>query len=138
MTHKHYIIDDIEEFTESSRRLVFSHFGEEKVEIESEQDLFLSNLNPEEEKELDSVLSFSEAKTIVMSLAKVQKHKTTQEKRYLIDDKIFVSILEALNTRLVSNILINLTNKGLIESAYDSTLDDFVFWVKNEDENKKS
>lgn len=137
MDNKQYIIHNIEEFTENSRRLVFSHFGEQSVEIESEDDL-LSSLTDEEEKELDNVLSLSEAKTIVMSLARVQKHKTTHDKRYLINDKIFVEILEALNTRLVSNILVNLTQKGLIESAYDSTLDDFVFWVKNEDENKKS
>lgn len=137
MANKNYIIDNIEEFAENSRRLVFNHFGEQKVEIESEDDI-LSNLDPKEEKELDSILSLNEAIAIVISLTRVQKHKTTQDKRYIINDKIFVDILEALNTRLVSNILINLTNKGLIESAYDSTLDDFVFWVKNEDENKKS
>jgi hypothetical protein len=137
MANQNYIIDNIEEFAENSRRLVFNHFGEQKVEIKSEDDL-LSHLDPKEEKELDSILSLNEAIAIVISLTRIQKHKKTQDKRYIINDKIFVDILEALNTRLVSNILINLTNKGLIESAYDSTLDDFVFWVKNEDENKKS
>jgi hypothetical protein len=106
--------------------------------MESSDNPFLFQLSPVEEKELDTILSLNEAKTIVMSLAKEQRHKKTNNKRYLIDDKIFISILEGLNSRLVSNILANLTKRGLIESAYDSSLDDFVFWVKNEDINKSS
>jgi len=137
MANQNYIIDNIEEFAENSRKLVFNHFGEQKTDTKSDDDL-LSNLDPKEEKELDSILSLKEAIAIVISLTRVQKHKMTQDKRYIINDKIFVDILEALNNRLVSNILTNLTNKGLIESADDSTLNDFVFWVKNEDENEKS
>ena len=133
-----YIINNIDEFAESSRRLVFSHFGEQKVEIEYGKNPFFSKLSSEEEKELDTILSLNEAKVIIVSLAEIQKHKKTNDKSYLIDDKIFIDILQDLNTRLVSNILVSLTTKGLIESAYDSSLDDFVFWVKNEDTNQNS
>ncbi|NBT08684.1 MAG: hypothetical protein EBS98_07780, partial [Chitinophagia bacterium] len=47
------------------------------------------------------------------------------------------TILEELNSRLVSNILNSLVNKGLIESAYDSDTNDFVFWVKNDSKDKQ-
>jgi hypothetical protein len=136
MSDNQYIIDNIEEFAESSRRLVFNHFGKPTPELDTDLDSLFPTLSKEEEAELNSILSLEETETIISSLAKTQTHKTTKNKRYLIDDKIFVNILEALNTRLVSNILINLTNKGLIESGYDSKLDDFVFWIKNENENK--
>jgi hypothetical protein len=41
---------------------------------------------------------------------------------------------------MISNILNNLVNKGVLESAYDADLNDFVFWIKEEDEqnNKDS
>jgi hypothetical protein len=136
MSNNQYIIDNIEEFAESSRRLVFNHFDKPSPELNADPYSLFPTLSKQEETELNTILSLEETKTIILSLAKTQTHKTTKNKRYLIDDKIFVSILEALNTRLVSNILINLTNKGLIESGYDDKLDDFVFWIKNENENK--
>jgi hypothetical protein len=40
-----------------------------------------------------------------------------------------------MNGRLVSNLLASLASKGLVESAYDEKLDDFVFWV-NEEKNE--
>lgn len=46
-------------------------------------------------------------------------------------------IITALNDRLVSNILNSLVNKGLIETAYDDSRNDFVFWVKDNDKNNK-
>lgn len=137
MSKNNYIIDNLEEFAESSRRFVFLYFGENKPEIESKQDMFISSLTSEEEEELNNILPLNEAKNIVKSIAKIQKHKISKEERYIINDKIFIDILEALNMRLVSNILISLSNRGMIESAYDNTLDDFVFWVKNDNDNNE-
>lgn len=137
MPEHNYIISNIDRFTDSTRRLVFSQFGEDKSISQDETDIFKFNFTLEEEKELDTVLSMQESKSIVISLCKKKKHKTKSITRYMINDKIFMAILEALNTRLVSNILLSLTQKGLIESAYDSKLDDFVFWVKN-NENSES
>jgi hypothetical protein len=41
---------------------------------------------------------------------------------------------------MISNILNSLVNKGVLDSAYDSDQNDFIFWVKDDDEtqNKKS
>jgi hypothetical protein len=139
MKYDEYIIDDIEEFALSSRRLVFNGFGQ--GEVDDSQDLIDLMKKPEEEesiKELDEILTQDESLVIIKNLATKQKHKTKNIYRYIINEKIFSQIIEALNTRMVSNILSSLTNKGLIESAYDEKIDDFVFWVKEENEDEKA
>jgi hypothetical protein len=35
---------------------------------------------------------------------------------------------------MISNILNSLVNKGVLDSAYDSDQNDFIFWVKEEEE----
>ena len=37
---------------------------------------------------------------------------------------------------MISNILSGLVNKGLVDTAYDSQSNDFVFWVKEDDTKK--
>jgi hypothetical protein len=137
MKYDEYIIDDIEEFALSSRRLVFNGFGQ--GEVDDPQDLIDLMKEPEEEsiKELDEILTQDESLVIIKNFATKQKHKTKNIYRYIINEKIFSQIIEALNTRMVSNILSSLTNKGLIESAYDEKIDDFVFWVKEEEGNNE-
>ena len=132
-----YQIKDLEEFTESARRVVFSGFGKSLEETKDDFTDILEKLSMEEETEMNQILSQQESILIVQSLVKTQTNKKTKKTRYVINEKIFGDVLEALNARLVSNILSNLTKKGLIESAYDDKLDDFVFWVK-EDENKNN
>lgn len=132
-----YEINDIDEFTEHARRLVFSGFGKSIEETADDFTDMIHKLNDEEEKEMDEVLGQKESKMIVESLAHKQTHKKTKSIRYVINEEIFTDIIEALNARLVSNILSNLTKRGLIESAYDEALNDFVFWCPD-DENKKN
>jgi hypothetical protein len=38
---------------------------------------------------------------------------------------------------MVSNLLANLSRQGLVESAYDESLNDFVFWAKDENNKEK-
>lgn len=137
MKYEEYIVDDLEELTLSSRRLVFNGFGQ--GEVFNEEDLIdlMKEASEASTKEMDDILSQHESLIIVKNLVTKQKHKTKNIYRYIINEKIFSQIIEALNTRMVSNILSSLTNKGLIESAYDEKIDDFVFWVKeeNSDEN---
>ena len=132
-----YEIKDLEEFTESARRVVFSGFGKSIEQTKDDFTDILEQLSQEEENEMNQVLGQKESMIIIRSIVKKQKNKKTQQIRYVVNEKIFEDILNALNARLVSNILANLTKKGLIESAYDDQLDDFVFWVK-EDENKNN
>jgi hypothetical protein len=37
---------------------------------------------------------------------------------------------------MVSNMLNNLVNKGMIETGYDDETNDFIFWIKDENENQ--
>jgi regulator of PEP synthase PpsR (kinase-PPPase family) len=130
-----YEIKDLEEFTENVRRLVFSGFGKAVEETQDDFTDMITKLSSEEETEMNEVLTQQESILIVESLVRKQTKKTTKQIRYVLNEKIFTDILEALNARLVSNILSNLNTRGLIESAYDDELNDFVFWVK-EDDNK--
>ena len=132
MKYDEYIIDNLEDFTLSTRRLVFNGFGQ--GETSDTEDFFdlLKAPKGDAAQEMDEVLSQQESIIIVKNLTIKQKHKTKNQYRHIINEKIFSQIVEALNTRMVSNILSSLANKGLIESAYDEKLDDFVFWVKEE------
>lgn len=132
-----YEIKDLDEFTESARRVVFGGFGKSVEETKDDFTDMLEQLSLEEETEMNEVLSQQESILIVESIVKKQTNKKTKQIRYVINEKIFGDVLEALNARLVSNILSNLTKKGLIESAYDDQLNDFVFWVQ-EDADKKN
>lgn len=131
MSKQNYIIDNLDHFTDSARRLVYNGFGKGSLEDQDEFTEMITKISPEEEKDLDKVLSHEEALVIVKSMAKEQHHKYEDKSRYIIDEKIFSEIIEAMNARLVSNILTSLANKGLIESAYDSEINDFVFWIKD-------
>lgn len=128
MRDESFIIKDLDSFINASRRFVFDHFGSP----EASQIDILSELNEEDQKELDEMLSYDEALSIVQSFIKKQHNKKTSEIRYIVTDKSYLSIIHALNDRLVSNLLNNLVNKGLIETAFDEESNDFIFWVKDE------
>lgn len=132
-----YEIKDLEEFTESARRVVYSGFGKSVEQTKDDFTDMLEELSGEEEQEMNQVLTQQESILIVQSLIKTQTHKKTKQVRYVINEKIFGDILEALNARLVSNILSSLIKRGLIESAYDDKLNDFVFWTKDENTTEK-
>lgn len=132
-----FIIKNIDDLTNSVRALVFNNFG--KNDEPEKQDDLVNNLvfevDPKDQKELDSVLSYSESLIIVKQHIKKQIHKKTDRIRYIMNHDMFLTIIESLNGRMVSNILNNLVNKGLVETAYDIEVNDFIFWV--DDENKK-
>ena len=89
-----------------------------------------------EKEEFDKILSHQESLTIVKEKIKKEKNKKTKKYRYLLNDKIFADIVHQLNERMTSNIVNGLVQKGLIETAFDSESNDFIFWIK-EDENQK-
>jgi len=127
-----FIIKDLDSFINSSRALVFNNFGSNK---DSTDDLKLE-INKEDQDELNNILSFDESRIILMSLIKKQKNKKTNDIRYVVNDELFMTIVESLNDRMVSNLLNNLVNKGVIETGFDSDSNDFVFWIKDNDKNK--
>jgi hypothetical protein len=135
MSKEWYYINDIDNFVNSARKLVFKFFGNEEDKLSEAIDLSLDKLTKEETEELEETLSFNESLSIVKLYAKKQINKNKKTSRYCINDKILHQIIEALNSRLVSNILTKLTNQGVLESAYDSEINDFVFWIKEQSED---
>lgn len=137
MSKEWYYINDLENFVNSARKLVFKFFGSENDDLSEAMELSLDKLSKEEAEELEETLSYEESLSIVKIYAKKQVNKKNKTARYCMNDKVLHQIIEALNSRMVSNILNKLTNQGVLESAYDSDINDFVFWIKEEPEDKK-
>jgi hypothetical protein len=130
-----YEILDIDKFVEATRILVFDAFGKNRdYEVEGLA-ITIDSLKPEERLELDSVLTQQEC--MVISKDFIQQRTKQNTKRYVISEKKYMAMIESLNERLVSNMLRNLTKIGLLETAYDSNLNDFVFWIKDQDNENK-
>lgn len=129
-----FIINDIDDFTDKVRVLVYNNYG--SWDNESKIDTFIDNIANDQRKELNEILSHKEALLIVKSITKQQKNKKTQSIRFLLNENLFTDIIHSINERMTSNILQSLVKKGLIESSYDSKLDDFVFWVKENHESE--
>ena len=112
---EYYVINNIEEFTNAARILVFKNFGSS---AESQIDLVLDSIKSQDKEEMDQVLTQEESIIIVKDCARTEKNKKTKKIRYIISDKIFMDMIESLNTRMVSNMLNNLVNKGKIGRAH--------------------
>lgn len=122
-----YEIADIEKFVESTRVLVFDAFGKQNYDIENLV-TEISNLKEHEKIELNSIFTQQEAMNIVRGLVKKRKGV------YTINHIIYSKIVESFNERFIGNMLANLTSKGLLESAFDTEANDFVFWIKDNNE----
>ena len=127
-------ITDLDKFVECSRVLVFDSMGKDKNceigDIKHE----ISELSDEELSELDRALTHEESLLICKKLLTQRKDSD----RFIISNKKYIELIDALNSRMVSNMLNSLVNRGLLETAYDTESNDFVFWVKEDEENKKS
>jgi hypothetical protein len=128
-----FAVKDVDGLVTSARTIVYNNFGD--WESKDEQDIVDSMvIKPDHKDEFDQLLTQEESTVIVQSLLKKQRNKTTKEIRYVISDSLFYDILQQLNDRLVSNTIASLVQKGLVESAYDGEIDDFIFWVKKDEE----
>jgi hypothetical protein len=125
-------------FTNHVRVLVYNAFGsglsEDKDDDPEIDDLI--SVKPEDKDELDKILSFEESLNIATQIVKKQKNKKTNNIRYVVNDSIFLQVIESLNDRMVSNLLNNLVNKGVLETGFDNETNDFLFWIKENDKNK--
>jgi len=135
MNEEWYVIKNIEEFVDKTRTLVFNNFG--NTENENDIDSLLDTIKPEDQEEFDLVLSHDESMVITKSLAKKQTNKKNQETRYLVSDSVYYEIIQSLNDRMVSNLLNNLVNKGMVETGFDEESNDFIFWLKDDKQNKE-
>jgi hypothetical protein len=126
-----YIIEDLSMFVDSVRKIVYSAFGSDVSKDEDSIFEELTDLDESDIEEMESVLSKAECMTISKSHIQFQKNKKTKKQRIVMTNNNFNAFIEAVNARLVSNLLASLVKKGLIESAYDPEEDDFIFWTPN-------
>lgn len=134
MKEKWFEIKDLSEFVNSTRKMVFHFFGKLNQEDADSTLKEIWDMSDEELDELDSTLTYDECLIITKDHLRVETKNMSD--RYYVSDSIFMTIVEEINSRLVSNILNRLASKGLIETAFDTELNDFCFWVPS-DENQK-
>lgn len=127
-----FVIDDLEKFIESTRVFIFQNFGSDTKKDLIDITCDIDSLESEEIDELNTILSQSECLIMAKDFLKVQINKKKKERRYIISTKNYMKMIETFNSRMVSNMLNNLVNKGVLETAYDSESDDFIFWTKND------
>ena len=135
MDDQWFIITDLDEFTDKARSIVYNNFG--VWNNPDNIDVIIDDVVENEQEEFEKVLSHQESLVIVKEFVKRQKNKKTKQTRYTLNDTIFAEIIHSLNDRMVSNIINGLVQKGLIETAFDDESNDFVFWVKDENEKEK-
>lgn len=124
-----FVIKDLSQFIDTTRSLVFNSFGDKKNKNWDE--LKLDVLDTEKE-ELDTILSHEECLTIANDILRKQTNKKTLKQRYLVSDQSYYKFVDALNQRMIGNLLQGLVSKGLVETAFDSETNDFIFWVKDD------
>lgn len=127
-----YVIPNLSEFTDKVRSIVYNNFG--AWGDKSGLDIMIDDVKENEREEFDKMLSHQESLVIVKENVKTQRNKITKKTRYILNDDIFAEIVYKLNDRMVSNIMMGLVQKGLVETAFDEEANDFVFWVKDDKE----
>jgi hypothetical protein len=129
-----FIVPNIDEFTDKARSIVYNNFG--TWQDKNDLDVLIDDVKDKEKTELDKILSHQESLVIVKENIKKEKNKITKQTRYILTDNMFAEIVNKLNDRMVSNIILGLVQKGLVESAFDEKANDFVFWVKDDDQEE--
>lgn len=132
----YYLIKDFNFFVKETKKVAvenFKTFVEEKdvkeeydevtnkitnefIEISSKADLSLEEINNE-------IISDHECEVLMYPMI---EHK---EGKMIVSEGMYFDILKCIHTRIISNTLAILASKGIIESAFDEELDDFVFWI---------
>jgi hypothetical protein len=125
-----FVVPNLDEFVYKARAIVFNNFGNWNPEDTEPVDI--SDVSEKDQEEFDKLLSHNESLVIIKEFIRKEKNKRTKKIRYVLSDEIFENIITKLNDRMVSNIMAGLVSKGLVESAFDETVNDFVFWVKDE------
>lgn len=128
-----YEIIDIEKFVESTRTLVYHHFGTD-ADVPKNIDKLIESFTKEEIQEMNNCLSQTECISMLQKFIKKQKNKYTNETRVSISDESYYKYIEELNTRMISNMLAKLASQGVLETAFDEEINDFVFWTTEKNE----
>ena len=127
------------------RNLVYVNFKEDELNEEQlkqeewEHTLTeeLKNLSQDEMEEMENVLDKNECASIIKEDCKKIRNKRTQEVKYIMNDTILYDMIDHVNQRMISNIISKLVKQGLLETAFDTEKNEFIFW-KAEDNNGDS
>lgn len=123
-----YDITNLLEFLDASRVWLYTMFGglnpSESMEIK------YVDLEVEEKQEIDKVLNIKEVINIAQEYIKFNE----RDGIWLITEDRYEQLLIELNARMTSNLLASMVSSGILESAYDSEINDFVFWRNDTDE----
>lgn len=131
-------IVNIDKLVDFSRRVIFYNFDEANDDLDDED--FMKKIEKIESKdstEMDKVLPRDEVKAIFSDLVFKKRNKNTKKIALFIKEEDYEEVLAQLNQRMVSNIVKGLVSKGLVESAFDSEKNDFVFWVRTDYDDRK-
>tara|TARA_B100001094_G_C18152219_1_gene784313 strand:+ start:862 stop:1320 length:459 start_codon:yes stop_codon:yes gene_type:complete len=134
-------IINLHKLADFSRKIIYHNFDESNDEYSDQEFLEIvtqMKLSTENYEELEQVLPIQETKNILKSLC-ILKHRKKRTV-YLIKEDDYDEFLVQLGQRMISNIVLGLVKKGLVDSAFDDEKNDFVFWVKkkNDNENEKT
>lgn len=127
---------DVDKFIESTRVLIFNSFGKTNENQPDELSLVMEDLPKAEIEELNTVLTQEECVIMSKEFLKERRNNKTKQTVFFITNQKYMEMIECFNSRMISNMLNNLVNKGLLETAYDSESNDFVFWIKDNDKNQ--
>ena len=133
-------IINLDKLADFSRRIIYHNFDESNDQYSDKEFLEIvtqMKLNAENYQELEELLPIKETTNILKSLCILKNRK--KRTVYLIKEDDYDEFLVQLGQRMISNIILGLVKKGLVESAFDDEKNDFVFWVKKQDdENDKT
>lgn len=135
--NERFIIDDLSQFVEATRVLVFNAFGKTNETQIDELSFFLSELQEEEQDQLNQTLTQEECMIMSKDFVRKEFNKKTKQIRFTISTNKYMEMIESFNGRMISNMLNNLVNRGILESAYDTEANDFIFWIKDNDQTQK-
>jgi len=131
-------IVNIDKLVDFSRRVIFYNFDEDNDDLDDED--FMKKIEKIESKdsaEMNKVLPRDEVKAIFLDLIVKRRNKNTKKVALFIKEEDYEEVLAQLNQRMVSNIVKGLVSRGLVESAFDSEKNDFVFWVRTDYDDRK-
>ena len=133
-------IINLNKLADFSRRIIYHNFDESNDKYSDKEFLEIvtqMKLSAENYEELEQLLPITETTNILKSLCILKNRK--KRTVYLIKEDDYDEFLVQLGQRMISNIILGLVKKGLVESAFDDEKNDFVFWVKKQDdENDKT
>ena len=126
---------NVKKLIDFSRRIVYHNFDEENNDLTDREFLEKVDSLETDNKEMNHLLPYDECKAMIKPyLVSIDPIDTEYFK---IKEDDYDEFLVELNRRMVSNIVKDLVSKGLVDSAFDSEKNDFVFWVKTEDEDSE-